>query len=85
MSSVTLVTTPSAPRLTTAPRNVSPSFSRESVRTSPSAVTSSRAETAVARFPFLTPEPCVAVAQAPAMEMWGREARLCSAKPFSWR
>ena len=32
-------------------------------------------------FPFFTPEPCVPVAQAPAMEMCGSEARLWSAKP----
>ena len=55
--------------------------SAESVTTSPSAVTSSSPETAVARFPLLMPEPCVAVAQAPATEMCGSEARLCSAKP----
>jgi hypothetical protein len=41
------------------------------------------AETAVDRFPFLTPEPCVPVAQAPATEIWGNEARLCRAKPLS--
>ena len=49
------------------------------VNTSPEAVSISSAETCVARFPFLMPEPCVAVLQAPATEMCGREARLCSA------
>ena len=48
---------------------------------SPSAVTTVMAETAVARFPFRSPEPWVAVAQAPATEMCGRDARLWSANP----
>ena len=45
----------------------------------PSAVTSSMAETAVERLPLLLPEPWVPVAQAPATEMCGREARLWTA------
>src|SRR5216684_5889112 len=53
--------TPSAPSPTTAPRNVPPSFSRDSTTTSPAAVTISSPDTAVARLPFLTPEPCVPV------------------------
>ena len=83
MSSVTFVTTPSAPRLTTRARERAwrPS-SRENVSTSPSAVTSSSADTAVERLPFFTPEPCVPVAHAPAIEMCGSDARLCSAKPL---
>src|SRR5215212_12155348 len=48
---------------------------------SPPDVTSSRPATAVARLPFATPEPCVAVATAPATEMWGSDARLWSATP----
>ena len=63
-------------------RKTSPSALRESFTTSPSAVTISRAEIAVARFPFFSPEPCVAVLPAPAIEMWGSEARLCSANPL---
>src|SRR6266478_7795739 len=50
---------------TTAPENLLPSFCRESLTVSPSAVTISRADAAVARFPFLPPEPCVAVPQTP--------------------
>ena len=42
----------------------------------PAAVMISSAVTAVARLPFFSPEPCVAVMQAPAIEMCGREARL---------
>ncbi len=45
---------------------------------------SSRPTTAVARLPFVSPEPCVAVATAPATEMWGSEARLCRAKPSAF-
>ena len=44
---------------------------------SPVEVTSCRARTAVARLPV--PDPCVPVAIAPATEMCGSEARLCSA------
>ena len=53
----TLVMTPSAPRPTTDPKNVSPSFCRESEMVSPEAETNSRADTAVDRFPFFSPEP----------------------------
>ncbi len=49
---------------------------------SPPDVTSSRPATAVARLPFVLPEPCVAVATAPATEMWGSDARLCRAHTF---
>jgi hypothetical protein len=42
------------------------------------AVTSSRPATAVARLPLASPEPWVAVATAPATEMWGSDARLAS-------
>ena len=48
-------------------------------------MTISRAETAVARLPFFSPEPCVAVLHAPATEICGNEARLCSAKPLPSR
>ena len=48
---------------------------------SPAEVTSSRAATDVARLPLRSPEPCVAVATAPATEMCGSEARLASATP----
>ena len=48
-------------------------------------VTSSSAATAVARLPLASPEPCVAVATAPATEMCGSEARLCSASPSPLR
>ena len=37
----------------------------------------------VARLPFPTPDPCVPVAQAPATEMCGNDARLASAQPRS--
>src|SRR5699024_1685060 len=46
----------------------------------PSASTSSTPRTAVARLPWACPEPWVPVETAPATEIWGREARLCSAK-----
>ena len=61
------------------PRELSPCSSRDRTTTAPSAVTSSSADTAVARLPLSSPEPCVAVAQAPATEIWGNEARLGSA------
>jgi len=48
---------------------------------SPEAVTSSSPATAVARLPLASPEPWVAVATAPATEMWGSEARLARATP----
>ena len=78
-SSVTRVTAPSAPSATTRPSKsgVAP----RDRDTSPSEVTSSRPATAVARLPLASPEPCVAVATAPATEMCGSEARLCSARP----
>src|ERR1039458_833277 len=82
ISSVIRVITPRAPSPTTAPWKTSPSALRDSFTTSPAAVTISMPETAVARLPFFSPEPCVAVLHAPAMEMWGSEARLCSAKPL---
>ena len=75
------MTTPSPPSETTAPFKPSASPSRTKTVVSPSAVTTSNAETAVARFPIWSPEPCVAVAQAPATEMCGREARLFKANP----
>ena len=36
----------------------------------------------MARLPFFSPDPCVAVLHAPAIEMWGSEAKLCSANPL---
>jgi hypothetical protein len=54
---------------------------RSAVITSPSDVTSSTALTAVARLPFPSPDPCVAVATAPATEMCGSDARLARARP----
>jgi hypothetical protein len=62
---------------TTDPANPSPSASRlsETARRRPGL----HATTAVDRFPSRSPDPCVAVAQAPATEMWGRDARLWSA------
>src|SRR5215212_4586130 len=51
---------------------------------SPPDVTSSRPQTAVARLPFVSPEPCVAVATAPATQMWGSDARLCKATPSAF-
>ena len=72
---------PSAPSATTWPsKSGSP---RRTVRRSPSAVTSSRPATEVARLPLRSPEPWVAVATAPATEMCGSDARLASASP--WR
>ncbi len=80
-SRVRRVTAPSAPSPTTTPsKSASP---LENCSSSPPEVTSCTAATAVARFPFRTPEPCVAVATAPATEMCGSEARLCSATPSS--
>jgi hypothetical protein len=81
MSSVIRVTAPSAPNPTTIPlKSRSP---LEAVRTSPSELTSSSSATAVARFPFASPDPWVAVAIAPATEMCGSDARLASAIPCS--
>ncbi len=57
---------------------------RLTVRSSPSGPMNSNAATAVARFPLRSPEPCVPVAIEPATEMWGSEAKLCSANPASW-
>ena len=52
---------------------ISASFARESFTTSPEAVTISSAETAVARLPFFSPEPWVAVhAGAGDGNMWQR-------------
>ena len=59
-------------------KSVSP---RAAVTSSPLDVTSSSAATAVARLRLASPEPWVAVATAPATEMCGSEARLCSATP----
>ena len=73
---MSVVTTPRAPRATTAPGKSAPSRSRVRVTTSPPALTSSIPRTAVARLPLRSPEPWVPVAQAPAREMWGREAVL---------
>ncbi|WP_079320001.1 hypothetical protein [Microbispora sp. GKU 823] len=75
-SSVMATTAPRAPNATTAPANRSPSTSRLSVTRSPSAVTISIARTEVARPPLASPEPWVPVAQEPATEMCGRDARL---------
>ena len=44
-------------------------------------VTISSPATAVARLPLASPEPWVAVATAPATEMWGSDARLARASP----
>ena len=69
------MTTPSAPSATTDPaKSSSP---RRTVRSVPSGPTISSAATADARFLLASPEPCVAVATAPATEMCGRDARLC--------
>ena len=75
-SRVSAVTSPSDPSPTTQPRNSSPPVSRRTVRRPPSAVISSSPDTIVARFPWASPEPWVAVATAPATEMCGSEARL---------
>ncbi len=83
-SSVRLVTIPSVPSATTAPANASPSRSLLSFTTSPPAVTISSADTAVARLPLVSPEPCVPVAHAPAIEMCGSDPRLRSAQPASF-
>ena len=79
-SRITRVTAPSAPNPTTKPsKSSSP---RSTVRSSPSEVTNSNPATAVAKLPLVSPEPCVAVATAPATEMCGSEARLCRASPW---
>ena len=53
--------------------------------TSPEAVTSSTERTAAASSALPSPEPWVAVAQAPATEKWGIDGRLCRAQPRSCR
>ena len=72
---------PRAPSPTTAPGNRPASASRSRVSRLPSAVTSSIARTAAGRLRLRSPEPWVAVAQAPATEMCGSEPRLGSAQP----
>ena len=66
---------------TTAPQNFSPSFSREISITSPLEVTIRIAATAAPRIALRSPDPCVAVAHAPATEICGSDARLCNANP----
>ena len=85
MARVSRVTTPSDPSETTLPGNVAGSSSREIVTSSPSARTMSIARTAVDRLPLRSPDPWVPVAQAPATEMCGSEARLWRAKPAACR
>ncbi len=80
-SSVSDVTTPSAPTATTAPAKSASSRVSDSVE--PSAVTRSIPDTAAARPGMDGPEPCVPVATEPATEMCGSEAMFASAKPAS--
>ena len=80
MESVTFVTTPSAPRPTTAPINAASALDK--FITSPAAFTNSIATIPVERLPLFTPLPCVAVATEPAIVMCGSDARLCNAYPF---
>src|ERR1017187_3869579 len=75
ISSVIRVITPRAPSPTTAPWKTSPSALRDSFTTSPAAVTISRAETAVARLPFFSPEPCLAVLLLSTVACTGSRAR----------
>jgi hypothetical protein len=56
-----------------------------SMETDPSAVTISMPDTAVARLPFASPDPCVPVAHEPAIEICGSEARFCNAQPAEFR
>ena len=74
------MTTPSAPRPTTTPsKSGSPRAHGDDVAVGGDEL-DARA-TAVARLPLASPEPWVAVAIAPAIEMCGSDARLCSASP----
>ena len=77
-----MVTIPSAPSPTTVPSwSGSP---RRTVREAPDPSISVSPATAVASDAFVSPEPCVDVATAPATEMCGNEARLARAQPRSW-
>jgi hypothetical protein len=74
--------TPREPSETTIPSKFgSPRNTRSN---EPSAETNSSPATAVARLPFLSPDPWVPVAIAPATVMWGRDARLWTAQPAEW-
>ncbi len=78
-SSVTDVTTPSAPSDTTVPSNES--LERCTVTTSPDAVTRSNPATEAASPWLRSPDPCVPVAHAPTTLMCGSEARFGTARP----
>src|SRR5690606_16059630 len=75
-SRVILVTTPRAPKPTTAPGKISGSFCLDRVTNWPEASTNSMADTEEDKLLFFIPEPWVAVAHAPTTVIWGREARL---------
>jgi hypothetical protein len=66
-----------------APANSSGFLSLLKLTTSLLPFTNCMATAWVAKLPFFIPEPCVEVTQAPATEICGREARLCSAYPIS--
>ena len=82
MSRVSSITMPRAPSATTEPQNASASSRRNSTR-SPSATTNFIAATESANTGCASPEPWVAVAHAPAIEMSGIDAIFDSAKPAS--
>ena len=79
---MTLVITPSAPRPTTAPSKCFAVVSRESFHDVARRGDHFERGYAVDRLPFFSPEPWVAVVQAPATEICGSDARLCRAKPL---
>jgi hypothetical protein len=79
IASVTRVTMPNAPRLTTMPsKSCCPASTR---RTLPSPTTISSPVTALDKALLPSPDPWVAVAIAPATVICGSDARLCSANP----
>jgi hypothetical protein len=88
IASSSAVTTPSAPSATRCASSDSDAASDpdpDTCATSPDARTTSSPTTACASEGFRTPEPCVPVATAPAVEMCGRDARFPSAQPRASR
>ena len=72
------VTTPSAPSPTTVPSKSGSPRATDELAAGPDEL---EPRHGVARSPFVSPDPCVDVATAPATEMCGSEARLASASP----
>ena len=82
MANFILVKIPRAPILTPAAKNKSALVLASTQSNSPLAVNNSNPNIAVAKFPFLIPEPWVEVAQEPPTEIWGSDAKLCNAQPW---